>query len=77
MLPLLTVTGLFVAAWLLARTSGRVARAVLTWHDRRTAESELGRRRSRRSSAARNLVALFQDGITIAGFVAAGCFRSR
>jgi small conductance mechanosensitive channel len=72
MYQLLVVTGLFVAAWLLARTSGRVARAVLTWHDRRTADTELGQTKIATIKRRETLVALVQDAITIAGFAAAG-----
>jgi moderate conductance mechanosensitive channel len=66
------VIGLFVAAWLLARTSGVVARAVLTWHDRRNDDPELGQTQIATIKRRETLVALVQDAIAIAGFVGAG-----
>jgi hypothetical protein len=69
--PILIVIGLFVAAWLLARASGRVARAVLTWHDRRNADVDLAQSRIATIKRRETLVALVQDGIAVAGFAAA------
>jgi moderate conductance mechanosensitive channel len=69
---LLIVTGLFAAAWLLAKTSGVVARAVLGWHDRRHTDPELGQSKIATIKRQETLVALIQDGIAIAGFAAAG-----
>ena len=72
MLPILIVTGLFAAAWLLAKTSGLVARAILTWHERHTADADLGQSKIAIIKRRETLVALVQDGITIASFAAAG-----
>jgi small conductance mechanosensitive channel len=68
----LIVIGLFAAAWLLARTSGVVARVVLTWHDRRNDDPELGQTQIATIKRRETLVALVQDAIAIAGFVGAG-----
>jgi small-conductance mechanosensitive channel len=72
MLELLAVIGLFLAAWLLARASGVVARAVLTWHDRRSDHPELEQSQIATIKRRETLVALVQDAIAIAGFVGAG-----
>ncbi len=74
MFEFLIVFGLFAAAWLLARASGVVARAVLGWHDRRHTDPELGQSKIARIKRQETLVALVQDGIAIAGFVVAGVF---
>ena len=72
MLQFLIVIALFLAAWILARASGVVARAVLTWHDRRTHSDDLGQTQIATIKRRETLVALVQDGIAIAGFVGAG-----
>ena len=69
---LVVVAGLFVAAWLLSRASGAVARQVLVWHDRRHLSRdpyETGKLVSikRRET----LVALIRTGIAYAGFATA------
>lgn len=72
MLQLLIIFALFLAAWVLARASGVVARVVLTWHDRRTHGDDLGQTQIATIKRRETLVALVQDGIAIAGFVGAG-----
>jgi moderate conductance mechanosensitive channel len=69
---LVVIAGLFVAAWLISRGSGAVARRVLAWHDRRHLASdpeETGKLVDikRRET----LVALIRTGIAYAGFTAA------
>jgi moderate conductance mechanosensitive channel len=66
------IAGLFVAAWLLSRASGALARRVLVWHDRRHLArdpEETGKLVDikRRET----LVALIRTGIAYAGFAAA------
>jgi small conductance mechanosensitive channel len=66
------IAGLFVAAWLISRASGALARRVLAWHDRRhlaSSAEETGKLVDikRRET----LVALIRTGIAYAGFVTA------
>lgn len=69
---LLLVAALFVAAWLLSRASGAIARTVLTWHDRRhlsrdpESTGKLVNIKRRET-----LVALIRTGIATAGFAVA------
>jgi moderate conductance mechanosensitive channel len=63
---------LFAAAWLLARASGRLARALVRWHDRRSAttdSAETGRIVSLKRRE--TIVAVVRNAIAIAGFVTA------
>src|SRR5919204_564348 len=69
---LVVIAGLFVAAWLVSRGSGAVARRVLSWNDRRHLANdpeETGKLVDikRRET----LVALIRTGIGYAGFAAA------
>jgi moderate conductance mechanosensitive channel len=72
MFQVFIVIGLFAAAGLLAKASGVVARAVLTWHDRRNDHPEPGQIQIATIKRRETLVALVQDVIAIAGFVTAG-----
>jgi moderate conductance mechanosensitive channel len=64
---------LFAAAWLLARASGRLARAIVRWHDRRSAAATDPAETGKIISLKRRetIVAVVRNAITIAGFVTA------
>src|ERR671935_143632 len=69
---LVVIAGLFVAAWLVSRGSGAVARRVLAWHDRRHLANDPGETGKLVDIKRREtLVALIRTGIGYAGFAAA------
>lgn len=73
LVPLLVIVALFGSAWLLARSSGAVARRVLRWHDRRHADSDLVQTGKIAGIKRREtMVGVIRAGISYAGFAAAG-----
>jgi small-conductance mechanosensitive channel len=66
------IAALFVAAWLLSRASGALARRLLVWHDRRHLANDPGETGKLVDIKRREtLVALIRTGIGYAGFAAA------
>ena len=67
---------LLAAAWLLARGSGRLSRAIVRWHDRRNGATGDPTQTGKLMSLKRRetIVSVVQNAITIVGFVAAAIF---
>jgi moderate conductance mechanosensitive channel len=66
------IAALFVAAWLISRASGALARRLLVWHDRRHVANDPGETGKLVDIKRREtLVALIRTGIGYAGFAAA------
>lgn len=66
------IAGLFVAAWLISRASGALARRLLAWHDQRHLGSDPGETGKLVDIKRREtLVALIRTGIGYAGFATA------
>src|SRR6059058_1297720 len=68
----IVIAALFVAAWLISRASGALARRLLVWHDRRHLANDPGETGKLVDIKRREtLVALIRTGIGYAGFAAA------
>jgi small conductance mechanosensitive channel len=69
---IVVIAALFVAAWLISRGSGALARRLLVWHDRRHLANDPGETGKLVDIKRREtLVALIRTGIGYAGFAAA------
>jgi moderate conductance mechanosensitive channel len=70
---ILVIAALFVAAWLLARASGVIARWVVGWHDRRNVDIDLEQTGKIVGIKRREtLIGIVRAGIAYAGFATAG-----